>query len=179
MRREPAGLAGEFIDLLRWRGVQLDLETRRIVRRIVDLSASLQTLSSLARSVYLSRRALGRRFHQRGLPVPSHWLQFCRILRVAIRVQNSDESIHQIARSLGYPDGFTLSNQTERLLGVRPSVIRTRLGWEWVVEAWLQRESETRGLRLPLRGLHLAGSSLREGTHNNSASGPVGDCTPQ
>lgn len=118
------------------------------------MSVTTQTLSALAKGIYLSRRALGRRFQQRGLPVPSHWLQFCRILRVAIRVQNTEESLHTIARALGYPDGFTLSNQAERLIGVRPSLMRQRLGWEWVAEAWLERETLSGGLHVTLRGRH-------------------------
>ncbi len=146
LRREPTNLPQEFIDYLRWRGLPLDQETRRIVRRTVELSSELRTLQALARALYLSRRALGRRFQQRGLPVPSHWLQVSRLLRATLRMQNSGSSLFDVAFTLGYPDGFTLSNQMERLVGVRPSEARERLGWEWFVEAWLQRERETGGL---------------------------------
>ncbi|MEX2530238.1 MAG: helix-turn-helix transcriptional regulator [Gemmatimonadota bacterium] len=150
LRREPGNLPQEFTDYLRWRGVTLDQETRRIVRRTVELSAELRTLQALARALYLSRRALGRRFQQRGLPVPSHWLQVCRLLRATLRMQNSSSSVFEVAFSLGYPDGFTLSNQMERLVGVRPSEARERLGWEWFVEAWLQTERDAGGLDVPL-----------------------------
>jgi AraC-like DNA-binding protein len=153
LRREPDGLADELIDFLRWRGLTVDQETRRIIRRIVELSAEVRTLTAVSRGVYLSRRALGRRFRDRGLPVPSHWLQFCRILRVVIKLQNSDLSLHEVARTFGYPDGFTLSNQMDRLVGARPSLARERLGWEWVVESWLRMEWRGGGLSLPLRGL--------------------------
>ena len=146
LRREPSNLPQEFTDYLLWRGLPLDQETRRIVRRTVELSLELRTLQALARALYLSRRALGRRFQKRGLPVPSHWLQVSRLLRATLRMQNSGSSLFEVAFSLGYPDGFTLSNQMERLVGVRPSVARERLGWEWFVEAWLQREKETGGL---------------------------------
>ena len=153
LAQEPASLPEEFVDFLMWRGLYLDRETRRIVRRIVELSAELKTLTALARGVYLSRRALGRRFKKRGLPVPSHWLQFCRVLRATMKMQGSGRSVHEAARSLGYPDGFTLSNQMDRLVGVRPSVARERLGWEWVVEAWLKKEWAQDGLRVHLRNL--------------------------
>jgi hypothetical protein len=62
-------------------------------------------------------------------------------------------SLHQVARSLGYPDGFTLSNQMSRLVGLRPSIARERLGWEWVVEAWLAREAARGGLTAEIPGL--------------------------
>jgi len=146
LRSEPEDLAGEFLDFLRWRGFRLDQETRRLIRVTVELSAELRTLSALARGVYMSRRALGRRFKKRGLPVPSHWLQFCRLLRVVIRLQRSRASVFEVACSLGYPDGFTMSNQMNRLVGIRPSEARDRLGWEWFVESWLRQEAGTGGL---------------------------------
>ena len=161
LRKEPEKPGGEFLDFLHWRGLALDQETRRIVSRTMELSAELRTLGALARGVYLSRRALGRRFQQRGLPVPSHWLQFCRLLRVLYQLQNTQRPLSAIARSLGYPDGFTLSNQMERRVGVRPSVVRERLGWEWFAEAWLRKEWEDGGLTRPLRGYDLRSPGRR------------------
>jgi hypothetical protein len=69
-----------------------------------------------------------------------------------MRLQNSDTSLFDVARAMGYPDGFTLSNQMERILGVRPSFARERFGWEWVLEAWLLREQECGGLLQTLKG---------------------------
>lgn len=146
LRQPPEELHLRFADYLHWRGIRVDPETRRLVRRAVELSSELRSVSALSRSVYLSRRALGRRFLTRGLPVPSHLLQFSRILRAAIRLQSSDESLFSIACDLGYPDGFSLSNQMMRLVGVRPSVIRDRYGWEWLVEMWLRREAHAGSL---------------------------------
>jgi AraC-like DNA-binding protein len=82
----------------------------------------------------------------KGLPVPSHWLQIGRILRVAIQLQNSGASVFAIASEAGYPDGFSLSNQMQRLIGVRPSFVREYLGWEWLLESWLRHEAEGGGL---------------------------------
>ena len=128
-------------DYLEWRGISLDSVTRNMVRRTVELSDRVQTITALARNLYMSRRALGRRFLSQDLPVPSHWLQIARILRVTIKLQNSDASLFNIATSLGYPDGFSLSNQMKRLCGIRPLEARQRLGWEWLFETWLAREA--------------------------------------
>jgi AraC-like DNA-binding protein len=128
-----------------WRGVSLDPDTRHIVRRTLELSCELRTVSALSRSLYLSRRALGRRFLDRGIPVPSHWLHFGRVLRACLKLQAATSNLFDVACDLGYPDGFALSNQMHRLLGIRPSVARDHLGWEWVLEAWLRREAETGG----------------------------------
>lgn len=161
LRQGPSNLSYEVVDYVQWRGLELDQETRRLIRRTVELSAELRTLKALARGLYLSRRALGRRFKRRKLPVPSHWLQFCRLLRAVIRLQNSRSSLFGVACSLGYADGFTLSNQMERLVGVRPSLARERLGWEWFLEAWLQCEHKAGGLALSLR--RPTGTPCREG----------------
>lgn len=141
LRRPPTDLPLEVMDYLSWRGIQVDLDTRRLVRKTVELSAELQTVSGLARALYMSRRALGRRFRKRGLPVPSHVLHFSRILRASISLQTSSQTLFETACDLGYPDGFSLSNQMLRLTGLRPSVVRDHLGWEWIVEAWLRKEA--------------------------------------
>lgn len=147
LRRPPNDLAVAVTDYLRWRGISTDADTRHLIRRTIELSASLSSVTALSRAVYLSRRALGRRFSTRGLPVPSHWLQFGRLLRFAIKLQNTDESVYTVACELGYADGFAASNQMYRLLGYRPSQVRARLGWEWLLETWLQREAEAGAFR--------------------------------
>lgn len=146
LRKPPEDLGVEITDYMAWRGIPLDRETVHLVRRIVALSADLRSISATCRSLYLSRRALGRRFVSRGLPVPSHWLHAARLLRVAIRLQNTDDSVLSVGFGLGYPDAFSLSNQMVRLTGIRPTEARGYLGWEWIFEAWLRREADTGGL---------------------------------
>ena len=142
IRRPPVNLASSVAEYLDWRGLSVDPVTRSVIRRTVELSARVRTISALARNLYLSRRALGRRFQKSCIPVPSHWLQISRILRATIKLQNSDATLFHVACSLGYPDGFSLSNQMQRLCGVRPLEVRDLAGWEWVFETWIQREAE-------------------------------------
>lgn len=176
LRRPPADLGAEVTDYLAWRGLGVDRDTAHVIRRIVDLSGELRSVSAVSRSLYLSRRALGRRLMSRGLPVPSHWLQAARLLRVATRLQNCDATVSSIAIDVGYPDGFSVSNQMERLFGCRPSDVRTRLGWEWLLEAWLKREAE-RGALTPTSTRQLdatesprvSGSSPRRRASRRSA----------
>ena len=146
LRRFPTQLALEVTEYLLWRGLDVDMDTRHLIRRTLDLSAELRTVSALARALYMSRRALGRRFMTRGLPVPSHWLHFGRVLRGSIKLQDPSTSLFTVGCELGYPDGFSFSNQLNRLIGVRPSVMRDCFGWEWIVESWLHRESEAGNL---------------------------------
>lgn len=142
LRLPPSDLAAEVTDYLRWRGILADSNLARLVRQMVDLSIEVQTITGLARRLYISRRALGRRLVKHGLPVPSHWLQAARLLRLATRLQNTQTSVFSVAYQAGYPDGFSVSNQMYRLIGYRPSQVRRFLGWEWILEAWLKREAE-------------------------------------
>lgn len=119
------------------------LESARIrgnVARILALAPRVSSISSLVQHLCTSRRTLGRHFATAGLPAPSHWLQFSRLLYATTFLQHGNATVFQIASRVGYPDGFTMSNQMKRVLGFRPSDIRTLLGWEWIVESWIKRK---------------------------------------
>jgi AraC-like DNA-binding protein len=136
----PRSLPAVVTDYLVRRGL---LRRRKVVqelRRIFELAPDTSSISVLARRMYTSRRTLGRHFTSTGLPVPSHCLHFARLLNVAVHLQHEQSPIFKIATRFGYPDGFTMSNQMKRLCGHRPSEVRELLGWEWIVEAWLDRE---------------------------------------
>lgn len=167
LRRTPEDLPRELMDYLTWRGLGVDHDTRRVVRRIVQLSPELKSVSGVARSLYMSRRSLGRRFRRRGLPVPSHVLHFSRLLHASLALQGSSRTLYEIACDLGYPDGFSLSNQMSRLTGLRPRIVRKRVGWEWIVEAWLRREAAEGSINLRP---HPAARSSR-----SALPGPVPD----
>lgn len=151
LRRFPSDFSMEVTEYLVWRGIEVDLDTRRLLRKTLELSGEIRTVTALAKSLYMSRRALGRRFMTRGLPVPSHWLHFGRVLRACLHLQRNDANLYSIACHLGYPDGFSLSNQMMRLTNLRPSLLRECFGWEWIVEAWLHQEAQTGQLSPMLR----------------------------
>jgi AraC-like DNA-binding protein len=136
----PRSLADAATSYLMHRGIVNTRTVRREVHRIFEFAPETGSVSKLSRKLYLSRRTLGRHLTAAGLPVPSHWLQFARLLHVTINLQNETTAVFRIAARCGYPDGFTMSNQMKRLTGFRPTEVRQRLGWEWVVEAWLLRE---------------------------------------
>ncbi len=136
----PDSLSTAIVRYLSRRGLFRTSGVEREVQRIFELAPEVTSITKLARRMYASRRTLGRHFAAAGLPVPSHWLQFARLLHVCMHLQTDSAAIFRIATRFGYPDGFTLSNQMKRLIGYRPSQIRTLLGWEWIVETWLRRE---------------------------------------
>jgi AraC-like DNA-binding protein len=137
----PLSLADAVTSFLVARGVIRNRSVRREIHRIFELAPEVGSIAKLSRRLYTSRRTLGRHFAKLGLPVPSHWLQFARLLHVAINLQNETTAVFRIAARTGYPDGFTMSNQMKRLTGYRPTEVRVKLGWEWLVEAWLRKEN--------------------------------------
>ena len=177
LRRPPADLASELIGYLSWRGVEIEHDTRHLVRRTIELSAELRSVAALSRAVYLSRRALGRRLCRAKLPVPSHWLHFGRLLRIAIQLQNSDHNLFRVGCEFGYSDGFSLSNQMSRIIGIRPSTARDRLGWEWIAESWLQMEASKDRIVLP-HGRDSRASESGESTAAVQSAPETGEAVP-
>lgn len=147
LARKPSDLPGAMVECLQWRGLPMDSDLKHILRRVVEMSTEVRTVSGLARGLYMSRRALARRFLREGLPVPSHWLHISRLIRVSLSLQAPGATLMNVAFEHGYPDGFSLSNQMKRLTGLRPSQVIPRLGWEWILEEWLQTEIREGGFR--------------------------------
>lgn len=144
--RPPRQLASAVTTYLVRRNLLTTDEVRREVQRLLECIPEVRSISKLARRLYTSRRTLGRHFSAVGLPVPSHWLQFGRLLYVVLHLQSDPAAVFRIASRAGYPDGFTMSNQMKRLLGCRPTEVRSHLGWEWVIEAWIRQEARTGGI---------------------------------
>jgi AraC-like DNA-binding protein len=142
----PGSLADSVTRYLVRRGVLRSEQLRLEARRILQLSGETTSIERLSGRMFMSRRTLGRHFANAGLPVPSHWLQFGRLMNVVVHLQAESAAVFRVATRLGYPDGFTMSNQMHRLIGCRPTEVRRLLGWEWVVEAWLAREAASGGL---------------------------------
>jgi AraC-like DNA-binding protein len=136
----PLSLPEEATHYMARLGVIRDDEARDRVAAIFAGAPHVTSIEQLARNLCQSRRTLGRFFRARGLPVPSHWLQFARLLHVAIHLQNTSATINRVAARFGFADGFSMSNSMKRLIGYRPSFVREHLGWEWLIHAWLRGE---------------------------------------
>lgn len=137
----PTDLARSVVRYLARRQILTADRITNQVRRIFELAPYTTSVSGLARRMYISRRTLGRHFEAAGLPVPSHWLQAGRLVHVATRLQSGRDPVFRLACRAGYPDGFTFSNQMKRLFDCRPTEVRSRVGWEWLLEQWLMVEA--------------------------------------
>lgn len=140
LRRRPANLPASCCERIRRVCKKEDVEVLREVQRLFEVAREVTSVNAAVSRLYLSRRTLGRHFESVGLPCPSHVLQFARLITAVVDMQATQTSIRIASRLLKYPDSYTLSNQMLRMVGVRPSVAKTCLGWEWVLESWLERE---------------------------------------
>ena len=139
----PLDIASSVAEYLHSRGAVVERGALEEVREIFRLAPHVNSLSKLTRKLCMSRRTLGRHFEISRLPVPSHWLQFARLLHVSMHLQHTQRSAAAVAARFGYPDGFTMSNQMKRLVGCRPTDVKSCLGWEWIVESWLRMEQSS------------------------------------
>lgn len=86
------------------------------------------TVSSLARSVGLSRAAFAKRFVlATGMP-PLRTLCQVRLELAAGLLQSSEASLAELAREVGYASEFAFSRAFKRKYGVAPSFFRRRAG---------------------------------------------------
>ena len=145
LRNLPRRPHQEFVDYFKRRGLLCDDRSRHEVDRLFTEARVTHSVAALARRMASSRRTLGRHFANAGLPAPSRWLQFARVLYVSLYLQRNRCSIGRAAAEMGYPDPFTMSNQMKRLTGLRPSEVKSRYGWSWIVESWIVEEARRGG----------------------------------
>ena len=145
LRNLPRNPHHEFVTYLKRRGLLCDDRTREEVDRLFAEARLVRSVATLARRMASSRRTLGRHFAGAGLPAPSRWLQFARLLYVSLYLQRNRCSIGRAAAEMGYPDPFTMSNQMKRLTGLRPSEVKLRYGWSWIIECWIVEETRRGG----------------------------------
>lgn len=149
----PRDLPGMAVGHFTQQGILRNQKVRGLVRRMFEMAPVVPSITRLSRKMYTTRRTLGRLFEAEGLPVPSHWLQFARLLCVAALIQERQNlPIFKAATHVGYPDGFTMSNQMKRLIGCRPSDVRENLGLSWILEEWIRRERDAGRMKWP--GMH-------------------------
>lgn len=137
----PVDLAGDILEWLPRRGVRVPPECVPFIRETVRCAPSSRSLVELLQELGESEHAVRKRLRARGLPAPSHWHALARAVCVALRLQDApDRPLLDVALDAGYSEHSTLSRQMVRLFGLRPSVIRTLLGWEPLVDRWVARE---------------------------------------
>jgi AraC-like DNA-binding protein len=74
----------------------------------------------------LSRKHFSRLFRQETGVTPKAYQVAVRCNMARFLLEESDRTIHEVARALGYPDQFTFSRQFKKATGLSPSEVRGR-----------------------------------------------------
>lgn len=79
------------------------------------------------------------------------WHMLGRGIKAALLLQREpDISLIEAAHALKFHDGSGLSRHFKRVFGRRPSFLRWRLSWEWLLDDWA-RDNLGRGALSPVR----------------------------
>jgi AraC-like DNA-binding protein len=135
----PADLPGDVIEWLSLRGIRFSPAVRHLLHGIFALAPHSPTVAPLLVRIGTSESSARFRLQKKCLPPPGRWLQVARALTAALHLQaRPDRALLPLALSLGYADHSALSHLLGRAFGSRPSEIRERLGWEWLLDRWLR-----------------------------------------
>ena len=88
------------------------------------------TITDLARTLHVSSTHVKVSFHKvYGTPVYSYTRQ-CRMKAAAKMLEETDDSILEIAGRHGYENGSKFATAFRRIMGISPSEYRKRVRWE-------------------------------------------------
>jgi AraC-like DNA-binding protein len=116
-------------DLTRAAGQRLPAPLRSFARRTVEFPFHYTTLHALADTCGMSRGALKARFRRRGLPSPSTYLRWFRVMAVADRLADPSVSVAVVARHTGFTSDGNLCRSLWNLTSMTPTELRTLKGW--------------------------------------------------
>lgn len=135
----PTRLGEDVVDWLLLRGLRLQPTLAHQIAQIFTRAPEHHEISSLLRATRTPESSTRFRFHKKGLPSPSRWLQAARAVHAAMRLQAAPHRpLLAVAFDLGYADHSALCHQLYRTFGLRSSSLRSALGWEWLLDRWLR-----------------------------------------
>jgi AraC-like DNA-binding protein len=115
---------GVFSDLTHTVGRGLPSELRGFCRRILEYPFRYSSLSSLGEAFGLSAGALKARFRRRGLPSPSRYLRWFRLLTAARVLSDPDETTLTASFRLGFASDGNFCRWVAATSGMTPSALR-------------------------------------------------------
>lgn len=135
---DPAPLGRDVVDWLRLRPIRLNPNQADLLDRIFTEAPAHSDLTTLLDRHRIPPSTARFRIRKRGLPSPNRWFQAARAIHAALRLQAWPElSIASVARQLRFADHSALAHLLRRSLGVTSHEIRGTLGWEWLLDRWL------------------------------------------
>ena len=141
---EPDDLPGDIVEWLRLRNVPVGPVLGHVIQQMFALAHEYAEVTDLLRTIGEPETSARFRFRKKGLPSPRRWLQAARALQIAMRLQAEPRtSLMEVALELGYSDHSAISQAIMRTFRLRPGKLRETLGWEWLLDRWLEAEMST------------------------------------
>jgi len=113
-----------FSDLTHTVNRGLPKEFRGFSRRILEFPIRYSSLTSLGSAFGFSAGALKARFHRRGLPSPSKYLRWLRLLAAARVLSDPDETTLTASFLLGFASDGNFCRWVRATSGLAPSALR-------------------------------------------------------
>jgi AraC-like DNA-binding protein len=104
-----------------------------IVAYCLDHADEGVTVEHLVATFHVTRRTLRNQLTAVGLPTPSSLISWCRLLLAARFLDDPGRTVEQVALTLGFGSGTALRNMLRRYTGLRPSELKHRGGWLYLV----------------------------------------------
>ena len=148
-----------FADLTQAIGRGLPLEFRGFARRVLEFPLNYSSVEALGETAGLSPGALKARFRRKGLPSPSRYLRWLRLLAAAQVLSDPRETILTASFRLGFASDGNFCRWVRATSGLSPSLLREWNGRLLVVMSLVQEclpESSLDGWR------RLGGVFLRD-----------------
>ena len=101
-----------------------DPQVMKAVQALHDDCARAWTLDTLAQHAGLSRTSLAERFRESMGNTPLNYLRTVRMQKAMAALSESERSLEQIAREVGYTDAFSFSKVFKRTVGLAPRDFR-------------------------------------------------------
>lgn len=135
----PTWVDRALADLGRAAGRPLPWQLRAFGRRVMEFPSRYDDLHPLAQACGTSRGALKARFRRRGLPSPSVYLRWFRILAVANALSDRSLTVAQLAGRFAFTSDGNLCRALQSLTGLTPTEARTVHGWNRLVVGFAWR----------------------------------------
>lgn len=132
-------------DLGRAAGAQLPSSLRGFARRVMEFPSHYDDLRPVARACGVTRGALKARFRRRGLPSPSVYVRWFRMMSVSYALSDRTATVAQVANRLGFTSDGNLCRAMLALTRQTPTEVRTLHGWNRLLIsfAWTHLGAET------------------------------------
>jgi len=132
LMRSAAGASGwvegVFSDLTHLLGRGLPGEFKGFARRVMEYPARYKSITALGRHLDLSPGALKARFRRRGLPSPSAYLRWFRLLSACRLLSDATQTTLKVSFRLGFTSDGNFCRWVQAISGYPPSALRRREG---------------------------------------------------